>query len=202
MRTKLIAKDNPHYLFAQEWVRLGCPSLEYLGEDGTWSNVSGLPNFHKDDKYRFKGDIHHELRLKWINSGKKLLIEIEHNDSFKLVCGEPHWYQSHEYREAKTQPVTQNEIKQEDAGSHYRRKYKVKINSEDIEKGYVEVNLDAARIASIYGITNHMQFFVLKKNLCAGNRGFKDVRRDIGDIKNACDRWIQMMDEDEENNNA
>jgi hypothetical protein len=74
---------------------------------------------------------------------------------------------------------------EKDAGAHYRQYYK-------------GIELDPYRIAKIYGITDHMQFFILKKGLKAGGRGHKDLRRDIEDIKNACDRWLRALDEDGE----
>lgn len=72
----------------------------------------------------------------------------------------------------------------EDAGEHYRYEYK-------------GIKLDPARIAQVYGITNHMQFFVIKKGLKAGKRGHKHIVQDIKDIQNACDRWLEMLAEDE-----
>jgi len=38
---------------------------------------------------------------------------------------------------------------------------------------------------------------ILKKCLCAGNRGHKDKRRDLEDIITAAKRAIEMMNEDE-----
>lgn len=71
-----------------------------------------------------------------------------------------------------------------DPGAHYRYEYQ-------------GIKLDPYRIADIYGITNHAQFSALKKILCAGERGHKDVWQDVADIKNACDRWLEMFTEDE-----
>jgi hypothetical protein len=70
-----------------------------------------------------------------------------------------------------------------DPGQHYRYEYK-------------GIKLDPARIAKIYGMTSGMMFTVLKKCLCAGNRGHKDYRQDLLDMRNAIDREIEMIDED------
>ena len=78
---------------------------------------------------------------------------------------------------------------EQDNGSHYRKFYK-------------GVQLDPARIAKIYGIGNMVQAQIVKKALCAGNRGHKDVLRDIDDIITAAKRWREMELEDHENESA
>lgn len=85
-----------------------------------------------------------------------------------------------------------------DTGSHYRHEITFNLTDLDCSMGWVTIQLDPARIAELYKITNHMQFFVIKKGLKAGARGHKDIKRDIADIRNACDRWEQMLDEDSE----
>ena len=72
-----------------------------------------------------------------------------------------------------------------DPGAHYRWWYK-------------DIQLDPARIAKIYGITSGMQFTILKKVLCPGDRGSKDYRQDMLDIISAAQRELAMMDEDDE----
>jgi hypothetical protein len=76
---------------------------------------------------------------------------------------------------------------QNDNGKHYRFEYK-------------GIKLDPARICHIYKITNLIQGSIIKKTLCAGNRGHKDIRKDINDIITACNRWLEMLDEDENSN--
>ena len=49
----------------------------------------------------------------------------------------------------------------DDAGAHYRYSFK-------------GINLDPFRIAKIYGMTDFCMMTILKKCLCAGNRGHKD----------------------------
>lgn len=70
-----------------------------------------------------------------------------------------------------------------DAGAHYRFEYH-------------GVKLDPYRIADIYRISNHAQFSALKKILCAGNRGKKDLVQDLIEAKAAIDRWLEMIVED------
>lgn len=69
-----------------------------------------------------------------------------------------------------------------DPGQHYRYVYK-------------GVKLDPARIAQIYGMTDHMEFFILKKVLRMGS-AHKDARQELFDIINAAQRRLEMMDED------
>lgn len=70
-----------------------------------------------------------------------------------------------------------------DPGAHYRYSYK-------------GVNLDPFRIAQIYSITNFAQLTVLKKILCTGNRGYKELDQDIDDCICALQRWKEMRAED------
>lgn len=72
-----------------------------------------------------------------------------------------------------------------DTGKHYRFEYK-------------GLKLDPARIAAIYKANHPMQLPIIKKTLLAGNRGHKDVIRDIDDIITAAQRWKEMLLEDME----
>ncbi len=72
-----------------------------------------------------------------------------------------------------------------DTGSHYRFEYK-------------GIKLDPARIFIIYGITNPLQMAIIKKGLVTGKRGKKSIFEDIDDIITACERWKEMLLEDEE----
>lgn len=70
-----------------------------------------------------------------------------------------------------------------DTGKHYRYEYK-------------GIKLDPARIVQIYGCENLMAGTIVKKALCAGNRGHKDLIDDINDIITAAERWKEMVLED------
>ena len=82
----------------------------------------------------------------------------------------------------------------EDNGKHYRFETTVKVPEGAKE---VTLKLDPFRIAEIYGMTDFALLTVLKKVLCAGNRGHKDLRKDIEDCICALERKIEMMNEDE-----
>lgn len=84
----------------------------------------------------------------------------------------------------------------EDTGAHYRFEHKVNLTQKDIENGFVVVKLDPFRIARIYKMTSFALMTILKKCLCAGNRGHKDYREDLKDIINAADREIEIIKED------
>ncbi len=72
-----------------------------------------------------------------------------------------------------------------DTGKHYR-------------KEFMGVKLDPARIQLVYEIDHPMQQTVLKKALRAGT-AHKTVVEDIDDIICACERWKEMLIEDDEN---
>jgi len=72
-----------------------------------------------------------------------------------------------------------------DPGKHYRFEYK-------------GIKLDPARIVTIYGCKNLMAGTIVKKALCAGERGPKDILHDLDDIICAAERWKEMILEDME----
>lgn len=59
-------------------------------------------------------------------------------------------------------------------------------------------NIDPYRLISIYGIANPCAQHIFKKVLVTGKRGHKDIRRDINDIIDTAQRWLEMLDEDDE----
>lgn len=71
---------------------------------------------------------------------------------------------------------------EKDNGAHYRKTYK-------------GIKIDPARIAKVYGITESIQFGIMKKSLRAG-KGHKSLEHDIKDIICACERWLEMIEED------
>ena len=74
---------------------------------------------------------------------------------------------------------------QNDKGKHYRKEYK-------------GIKLDPARICKIYDIRNMVQASIVKKTLCAGCRGHKDLLSDIDDVICGAQRWKEMVIEDME----
>lgn len=75
--------------------------------------------------------------------------------------------------------------KVDDKGAHYRKMYRGR-------------NLDPARICLIYEISHPSQQGLVKKILCPGNRGKKSLVEDIEDIISGCERWLQIIKEDED----
>lgn len=69
------------------------------------------------------------------------------------------------------------------SGVHYHRYFK-------------GVKLDPFRIAKIYGM-DAIGLTILKKTIATGKRGYKDAKQDYLDIIGACNRAIEMMEEDE-----
>lgn len=56
--------------------------------------------------------------------------------------------------------------------------------------------LDVYRILQEFDVTCPVAQHVLKKALCAGQRGHKDVRQDWQDIADSAARKLEMLDED------
>ena len=57
--------------------------------------------------------------------------------------------------------------------------------------------LDLYRIAEQLGIENHAQFHAWKKITCAGKRGSKSTIQDIQEAIDSLQRWIEMLEENE-----
>lgn len=81
------------------------------------------------------------------------------------------------------QPQQQAQQKPEDTGKHYRFEYQ-------------GIKLDPFRIAQIYDMKSFALMTVLKKILCAGNRGHKNYKADILDCINALQRELEIIEED------
>jgi hypothetical protein len=196
--------------FRAYWEELGQPELErrQQGEEA-WNSLAAVDfKFCGCCEYRIAGDRHWELRLKWVNSDKTLPIEYKVINEWVLCCesNPAQWYQDVEYREAEIEEYKINmisesvdEILEKDPGAHYRYEYKVNLTPEDIARGFVIVKLDPFRIAEIYRMTDFAMKTVLKKCLCAGGRGYKDLRQDLKDIIGAAQRRLEMITEDEAN---
>jgi hypothetical protein len=172
--------------FKNYWTNIGKPPLEIL-IDGAW--IACNPLFTPGKVYRIAGDTHWELRNKWIESGFTLPIES------KAIVGpfrtdlKPCWIADVDYREAKQviessllpEPQSYPEYHpHKDPGEHYR----VMFNG---------FELDPYEIACAYGMTDQMQFTILKKVLKAGKRGHKDERQDMLDIINAAQRRLRKL---------
>lgn len=71
-----------------------------------------------------------------------------------------------------------------DPGAHYR----IALNG---------IEIDPYRIALAYGVTDHMEFSILKKIL-RGGRSIKDKRQELLDIINAAQRRLEILNENTE----
>lgn len=64
------------------------------------------------------------------------------------------------------------------------------------KKGVSHLNvIDPYRIADLYDL-HPCADHIMKKSLCAGGRGHKDLLRDIQDIIDTAERWKEMIEED------
>lgn len=79
--------------------------------------------------------------------------------------------------------ATAEVARQEEKHSHYKK-----------DVSHLNV-IDPYRIADLYDL-HPCADHIMKKSLCAGNRGHKDKLRDIQDIIDTAERWKQMIEED------
>lgn len=79
--------------------------------------------------------------------------------------------------------ATAEVARQEEKHSHYKK---------DVSNLKM---IDPYRIADLYDL-HPCADHIMKKSLCAGNRGHKDKLRDIQDIIDTAERWKQMIEED------
>ena len=87
-------------------------------------------------------------------------------------------------RESLNDKIATAEVaRQEEKHSHYKK---------DVSNLKM---IDPYRIADLYDL-HPCADHIMKKSLCAGNRGHKDKLRDIQDIIDTAERWKQMLEED------
>ena len=87
-------------------------------------------------------------------------------------------------RESLNDKIATAEVaRQEEKHSHYKK-----------DVSHLSV-IDPYRIADLYNL-HPCADHIMKKSLCAGNRGHKDTLRDIQDIIDTAERWKQMIEED------
>ena len=79
--------------------------------------------------------------------------------------------------------ATAEVARQEEKHSHYKK-----------DVSHLNV-IDPYRISDLYDL-HPCADHIMKKSLCAGNRGHKDMLRDIQDIIDTAERWKQMIEED------
>lgn len=83
-----------------------------------------------------------------------------------------------------------------DTGAHYRYVYRVRVTEADAAHGFVEVKLDPYRIAKVYELGGGPREHIVKKGL-RGTRKGDSERELINQLRDALDRWEEMLDEDE-----
>lgn len=97
---------------------------------------------------------------------------------------------------AADQLATVRRHETEDPGAHYRRKLSIKLTQEDIDRGYVDVNLDPYRICDLYDTGGGPREQIVKKGLRGESKG--QTERDvIKEMRSALDRWDEMLNENE-----
>lgn len=89
------------------------------------------------------------------------------------------------------------EAQPKDQGAHYRKYHRVKLTDIDVERGFTEIQLDPFRLSSILGITDAAAFTVFKKSIRWGGSNAKDLKTDLKDIISACERKLEIIEEDE-----
>lgn len=65
-------------------------------------------------------------------------------------------------------------------------------------KNTVHLNaIDVYRVLELYEVTDPCLQHAIKKLLCAGSRGAKDIEQDVQEAVDALERWQDMKEEDE-----
>lgn len=92
-------------------------------------------------------------------------------------------------------PVGEVEWSAKDTGAHYRYEYRANVTQGDADRGYVSVKLDPYRICSIYETGGGPREHIVKKALRGTRKG--DTERGlIKQLRDALDRWEEMLEED------
>ncbi|MGZ7119633.1 MAG: hypothetical protein ACXVH2_07985 [Methanobacterium sp.] len=86
-------------------------------------------------------------------------------------------------------------ITEKDPGAHYRHNLRVKVTKEDLERGFIDVQLDPARVARTWNMVSPMLFTVLKKIARAG-KSHNSYKEDLIDCQDALRRELEIMEED------
>jgi len=85
--------------------------------------------------------------------------------------------------------------RQVDAPKHYDVNYRRELSQQDIDKGFVVIKVDPYRIAKIYNLGGGAREQILKKALRWTTKG-DSPRKVINEIMQACQRELEIMDED------
>ena len=80
---------------------------------------------------------------------------------------------------------------------HYQNFYVKELTAEEIASRQVRIKFDPYRIAEVLNIGGGAREQIMKKALRWTDKG-DDIRQVIKEIKQACDRKLEMLDEDGE----
>ena len=84
-----------------------------------------------------------------------------------------------------------------DKGKHYRHSFRLNLTPEDVENGYVTVNLDPYRVSDVYGIGGWREH-IMKKTLRGTEKGHTEEEL-LEELQCCLDRAKQMYNESKEN---
>ena len=86
-----------HCKFEQYWLSIGKPKLETKPSSYDVWKTTDSPQFLSGNDYRIVGDVHWELRLKWVNSDLKLPIEHQYLDGTWYIVNNPKWVKNSKF---------------------------------------------------------------------------------------------------------
>ena len=177
----------------QLWLESGKTLVVEIFISNDWEKIACNPEFKAPEGYyRFKPGqdfsvINDKVKKAWEDSGRTLQIQVTSVNGEWINDNFLGFYPNMIYRIKPRQETTLNKLNDEptieDTGSHYRFEYK-------------DIKFDPFRISQIYGMTSFAMMTILKKCLCAGNRGHNSYREDLLDIISAAQRELEIIDED------
>ena len=132
------------------------------------------------------GGLHHGFEV----GDKVVITEIFHSDRFGLCCecGRDGRYLLQYVLPCDLELVKNNSYSA-DAYDHY--------NKSILGKDGTKIIVDVYRVLDAFNVTNPQLQHIVKKALCAGQRGHKDYLRDLQDIVDSAKNAIEMRKQKE-----
>jgi hypothetical protein len=119
------------------------------------------------------------------------IVSIKENDPVYDDCVEILWSNAHQTTNRTTnwscryiEPAKNNREKNNPPHSHYFK-----------DVSHFEM-IDIYRVLELFGVTDQKIGHAVKKLLCAGQRGQKDIGKDIQEAIDSLERWKSMREED------
>lgn len=117
--------------------------------------------------------------------------------AYRVVTPKPDLEEVSEY-------LRENDWKDEKAAwSKSRDKYLKWAKYEALDSPYIRAfpydTIDIYRVLQVYEVTDPCIQHAVKKLLCAGQRGYKEVEKDIDEAIQSMERWKQMREEEDGN---